>query len=50
VWWERLNDFWMLQWRYQQRDRRADPLFPAASALAVWWTREYEAVLSAFTE
>jgi aminoglycoside phosphotransferase (APT) family kinase protein len=50
VWWERLNDFWMLQWRYQKRDRRADPLFPAASALAVWWTREYEAVLSAFTE
>ena len=41
VWWERLNDFWMLHWRYQLGDRRADPQFPAAAALAVWWTREY---------
>lgn len=49
LWWERLNDFWMLQWRYQQGDRRADPLFPSASALAVWWTRAYDAVLDAFT-
>ena len=49
VWWERLNDFWMLHWRYERRDRRSDPLFPAASALAVWWTQEYEAVLDAFT-
>ncbi|MCM2420500.1 phosphotransferase [Streptomyces sp. RKAG293] len=49
VWWERLNDFWMLRWRYQERDRRSDPLFPASSALAVWWTREYEAVSDAFT-
>ncbi|MFC4034234.1 phosphotransferase [Streptomyces polygonati] len=49
VWWERLNDFWMLHWRYQRRDPRSDPLFPAASALAVWWTEEYEAVLDAFT-
>jgi Ser/Thr protein kinase RdoA (MazF antagonist) len=48
VWWERLNDFWMLNWRYQRRDRRSDPLFPAASALAVWWTREYGAVREAF--
>ena len=39
VWWERLNDFWMLRWRYERGDRRADPQFPAASALAVWWTR-----------
>ncbi len=50
VWWERLNDFWMLRWRYQRRDCRADPLFPATAGLAVWWTREYEAVLAAFTE
>jgi Ser/Thr protein kinase RdoA (MazF antagonist) len=50
VWWERLNDFWMLHWRYQRLDRRSDPLFPAASALAVWWTQEYAAVLGAFTE
>lgn len=49
VWWERLNDFWMLRWRYQRRDRRADPLFPAASALAVWWTGAYDAVRDAFT-
>jgi aminoglycoside phosphotransferase (APT) family kinase protein len=49
VWWERLNDFWMLHWRYQRRDRRSDPLFPAASALAVWWTGEYDAVMEAFT-
>ncbi|MGW0698229.1 phosphotransferase [Streptomyces sp. NPDC002867] len=48
VWWERLNDFWILRWRYQLHDRRADPQFPAASALAVWWTREYEAVCDAF--
>jgi Ser/Thr protein kinase RdoA (MazF antagonist) len=48
VWWERLNDFWILRWRYQLHDRRADPLFPAVSALAVWWTKEYEAVCEAF--
>ncbi|CAM5424204.1 Protein-glutamate methylesterase/protein-glutamine glutaminase [Streptomyces griseus] len=50
VWWERLNDFWILRWRYRLDDRRADPQFPAVSALAVWWTREYEAVCAAFTE
>ncbi|UZJ30505.1 phosphotransferase [Streptomyces endophytica] len=49
VWWERLNDFWMLAWRYQLGDRRTDPQFPAAAALAVWWTREYRAVRDAFT-
>ncbi|MET7365554.1 phosphotransferase [Streptomyces sp. NPDC005566] len=49
VWWERLNDFWILRWRYRLHDRRADPQFPAVSALAVWWTREYEAVCGAFT-
>ncbi|GGL90783.1 hypothetical protein GCM10010129_38320 [Streptomyces fumigatiscleroticus] len=50
VWWERLNDFWMLRWHYERGDTRADPQFPAASALAVWWTREYDAVCAAFTE
>ncbi|MEU9554560.1 phosphotransferase [Streptomyces fumanus] len=50
VWWERLNDFWMLRWHYERGDRRADPQFPAASALAVWWTRAYEAVCGAFTD
>jgi len=49
VWWERLNDFWMLRWRYVLDDRRTDPLFPASSALVVWWTAAYEAVLEAFT-
>ncbi|WP_345648680.1 phosphotransferase [Streptomyces tremellae] len=49
VWWERLNDFWTLRWRYVRHDRRADPQFAAVSALAVWWTREYEAVREAFT-
>ncbi|MDH6120047.1 Ser/Thr protein kinase RdoA (MazF antagonist) [Kitasatospora sp. GAS204A] len=48
VWWERLNDFWMLQWRYQRADPRADPLFPAAAAQTVWWCQEYEQVLDAF--
>lgn len=50
VWWERLNDFWMLRWHYERGDTRADPQFPAASALAVWWTREYDTVCEAFTE
>ncbi|OIJ69721.1 aminoglycoside phosphotransferase [Streptomyces mangrovisoli] len=50
VWWERLNDFWMLRWHYERGDTRADPQFPAASALVVWWTREYDAVREAFTE
>ncbi len=49
VWWERLNDFWILRWRYELQDRRADPQFPAVSALVVWWTRRYTAVLDAFT-
>ncbi|MDT3399659.1 phosphotransferase [Streptomyces sp. B1866] len=50
VWWERLNDFWMLRWRYQLGDRRTDPQFPATAALAVWWTREYERVRDAFCD
>ncbi|MEU9384730.1 hypothetical protein AB0D38_28900, partial [Streptomyces sp. NPDC048279] len=45
---ERLNDFWMLRWHYERGDTRADPQFPAASALAVWWTSEYDAVCDAF--
>ncbi|MPY58177.1 phosphotransferase [Streptomyces spongiae] len=48
VWWERLNDFWMLRWHYERGDIRADCQFPASSALVVWWTREYEAVCEAF--
>jgi Ser/Thr protein kinase RdoA (MazF antagonist) len=49
VWWERLNDFWMLRWHYERGDRRADSQFPAASALAVWWTHTYDTVCDAFT-
>ncbi|GAA1909542.1 phosphotransferase [Streptomyces sodiiphilus] len=50
VWWERLNDFWMLRWRYELRDGRPDPQFPAASALVVWWTRHSAAVRDAFCD
>ncbi|MBB1262168.1 phosphotransferase, partial [Streptomyces alkaliterrae] len=50
VWWERLNDFWMLRWRYHLRDHRTDAQFPAAAALVVWWTAEYPAVRDAFCE
>ncbi|WP_329219163.1 phosphotransferase [Streptomyces sp. NBC_01485] len=50
VWWERLNDFWMLRWHYERGDTRADSQFPAASALAVWWTQEYDAVCGAFAD
>ncbi|MGW7519654.1 phosphotransferase [Streptomyces sp. NPDC054796] len=50
VWWERLNDFWMLCWRYELSDGRADPQFPAAASLVVWWTSEYAAVRGAFCD
>ncbi|WP_443075851.1 phosphotransferase [Streptomyces sp. TRM 70351] len=48
VWWERLNDFWMLRWHYQLRDRRTDQQFPAAAALVRWWTNGYDRVRDAF--
>ncbi|UCM89017.1 phosphotransferase [Streptomyces marincola] len=50
VWWERLNDFWMLRWHYERADRRPDPQFPAAGALVVWWTRNAAAVRDAFCD
>lgn len=50
LWWERLNDFWMLNRHYDERDHRSDPLFPASAALIVWWTRHYEEVMAAFVE
>ena len=28
VWWERLNDFWMLRWHYERGDTRADSAVP----------------------
>ncbi|MGP3969659.1 phosphotransferase [Streptomyces sp. 6N223] len=50
VWWERLNDFWMLRWHYERGDHRADPQFPAASALVGWWTTHGTAVRDAFCD
>ncbi|WP_369201964.1 phosphotransferase [Streptomyces sp. PU-14G] len=50
VWWERLNDFWMLRWRYERSDGRVDVQFPAAAALVVWWTAHYEKVRAAFCD
>ncbi|MFI2431472.1 phosphotransferase [Streptomyces sp. NPDC018693] len=50
LWWERLNDFWMLRWHYERGDTRADSQFPASSALVVWWTRAYDAVCDAFVD
>ncbi|MFC8451973.1 phosphotransferase [Kitasatospora sp. NPDC057223] len=49
VWWERLNDFWILQWHYQRGDHRADPLFAASAGQLAWWCQEYEQILDAFT-
>ncbi|MGH8883583.1 MAG: phosphotransferase enzyme family protein [Egibacteraceae bacterium] len=48
LWWERLNDFWMLKWRYQRGDRSCDHLFPGAAALVEWWTERYDEALDAF--
>jgi homoserine kinase type II len=49
LWWERLHDFWMLEWRYLRGDRSCDHLFPGAAALVVWWTEHYEQVTEALT-
>ncbi|MDI2131918.1 phosphotransferase [Yinghuangia seranimata] len=48
LWWERLNDFWMLRRHYDESDHRSDPLFASAAALIVWWTRNYDEVMDAF--
>jgi Ser/Thr protein kinase RdoA (MazF antagonist) len=48
LWWERLCDFWMLEWRYQRGDRTCDHLFAGAAALVAWWTSRRERVLDAF--
>lgn len=50
VWWERLNDFWILRWHYERHDHRADAQFPAVAALVVWWTRRTTAVRDAFCD
>jgi hypothetical protein len=50
VWWERLTDFWIPQWRYHHADHRADSLFPATAALVPWWTENYDKVLDAFLQ
>ncbi|MCE7079777.1 phosphotransferase [Streptomyces sp. ST2-7A] len=48
VWWERLNDFWILRWHYEREDPRVDPQLPATSALVPWWSRNAAAVRDAF--
>lgn len=48
MWWERLNDFWMLEWRYLRGDCSCDHLFPGAAALVAWWTERRDRVLDAF--
>jgi len=50
VWWERLTDFWIPDWRYRHADHRADSLFPATAALVPWWTENYDKVLDAFLD
>lgn len=49
MWWERANDFWMLDWRYQRDDVPCGRLFPAAAALVTWWTDNLADVTEAFT-
>lgn len=48
LWWERLTDFWMLEWRYDLDDPRCDPQYPAQSALVPWWTDRLDEVTRAF--
>jgi Ser/Thr protein kinase RdoA (MazF antagonist) len=50
VWWERLNDFWILRWHYEREDHRADPQFAATAALVLWWTRHAHEVRDAFCD
>lgn len=49
MWWERANDFWMLDWRYQRDDVPCGQLFPAAATLVAWWTDNLADVTDAFT-
>lgn len=48
MWWERANDFWMLDWRYRRDDIPCGRLFPAAAALVAWWTDNLSDVTDAF--
>lgn len=48
MWWERLNDLWMLEWRYLRDDRSCDHLFPGAATLVEWWSGRRDQVLDAF--
>lgn len=50
VWWERLTDFWIPEWRYHHADHRADSLFPSTAALVPWWTENYDKVQHAFLD
>lgn len=49
LWWERLCDFWQLQWHYERGDHSCDHLFASASALLEWWCGHRSEVSSAFT-
>jgi Ser/Thr protein kinase RdoA (MazF antagonist) len=49
LWWERLCDFWQLQWHYERGDHSCDHLFVSASALLEWWCGHRGEVSSAFT-
>lgn len=48
MWWDRANDFWMLDWRYQRGDVPCGRMFPAAAALVTWWTDNLATVTDAF--
>jgi homoserine kinase type II len=48
LWWERVNDYWMLEWRYLRGDRSCDHLFAGAAALVEWWTARRAEVVGAF--
>jgi Ser/Thr protein kinase RdoA (MazF antagonist) len=49
LWWERLCDFWHLEWHYERDDRSCDHLFISASALLAWWCGHRSEVSGAFT-
>jgi Ser/Thr protein kinase RdoA (MazF antagonist) len=49
LWWERLCDFWQLQWHYERGDHSCDYLFVSASALVEWGCGHRSEVSAAFT-
>jgi Ser/Thr protein kinase RdoA (MazF antagonist) len=49
LWWERVCDLWLLQWRYLRGDTSCDHLFRPSSALVSWWSTHLDAVDYALT-